>query len=217
MIQEVVPGPDENLLTFLGYLGRDGQVLAGCLRKKLRQYPADFGYCCLTETVRDTEVFDLSVSLFSALRYRGVGCVEFKRDTRTGQAKLIEVNTRAVRTSGLAIAAGVDFPWIAYQDATGLGNVRPVLDYEVPVRWIHLCDEIRAAGQLMVQRQLSFVRWFRGFFGRRLVVAEFSWDDMYPGIVYWSQIPRQSCRKCFLHIGRFLKATGRTLFGGAVE
>jgi len=189
MIQEIVPGPDECLLTFLGYVGHDGRVLAGCVRKKLRQFPPGFGYCCLTESVDDPNVFDLAVKLLQSLDYRGIGCVEFKRDLRDGKTKLIEINTRGVRTSMLAIAAGVDFPWIAYQDCVRPGTVEPVLRGKVPVRWVHLRDEIRAAGLLLLDGELPFIPWVKGFFGKPIVTAEFSWDDMWPGILLWAQAP----------------------------
>lgn len=191
MIQEIVPGPDENLITFLGYVSHDGQVLAGCVRKKLRQFPPAFGYCCLTESVNDPEIFDLSVKLLRSLDYRGIGCVEFKRDPRDGKPKLIEINTRAVRTSMLAIAAGVDFPRIAYQDCVRPGTVEPALGGKVPVRWVHLRDEIWAASRLILHGELSFIEWVKGFLGKPIVVAEFSWDDMWPGILCWAQAPGQ--------------------------
>jgi len=191
MVQEIVPGPDENLITFLGYFGHDGRTLCGCVRKKLRQYPAGFGYCSLTESVDDQEVFDLAVKLFQALDYRGVGCAEFKRDPRDGKPKLIEINTRAVRTSMLAVGAGVDFPWIAYQDCVKPGTVEPVLHGKVPVRWVHLRDEIWAASGLILRGELSFGAWIKGFLGKPIVVAEFSWDDVWPGLLFWAQTPRQ--------------------------
>ncbi|MGD8872956.1 MAG: ATP-grasp domain-containing protein [Gemmatimonadota bacterium] len=195
MVQEIIGGPDENLLTFLGYMDRDGKPLAGCVRKKLRQYPPGFGYCCLTESVEDDEVFELSVGLLKALDYRGIGCIEFKRDPRTGVPQLIEINTRAVRTSALAIASGVDFPWIAYQDATRPGSVVPSLVAKVPVRWIHIRDELAAAGLLMTRGQLSPIRWLKGFLGKPLVAAEFSWDDIYPALLFWAQVPGKLIRR----------------------
>ena len=191
MIQEIVPGPDENLITFLGYFDRSGRVLAGAVRKKLRQFPPEFGYCCTTESVDDPEVFDLAVKLMDGLGYAGIGCIEFKRDPRDGVPKLIEINTRAVRTSMLAIAAGVDFPLIAYRDSVNPGSVQPVLRGKVPVRWVHLRDEIWAAWSLLWHGQLSFFAWAGGFFGKPIVLAEFSLDDMWPGILLWSHIPTQ--------------------------
>jgi D-aspartate ligase len=186
MVQEIIPGPEESLLTFIGYVGRDGRVLAGCVRKKLRQWPPGFGYCTLTDSTDDSEVTRLSSALLSALRYHGIGCVEFKRDVRTDTPRLVEVNTRAVRTTALAAAAGVDVPWIAYQDATGVADLRPELHPVTPVRWMHVYDEMKAAGQLFAARELKTLEWLGGFRGRRLVSAEFSWDDPRPALSYWS-------------------------------
>lgn len=182
MVQEIVPGETERLLTFLGYIGRDGKVLAGCVRKKIRQYPPGFGYCCLTEMVDDPEIMELSVRLLTRLGYRGIGCVEFKRDPRDGRPKLIEINARAVRTTGVAIGAGVDLPWIAYQEMTAPEPPAPVFTYAVPTRWIHLRTEIRAAWPLIRKRELKLRSWMRLFRGR-VVMAVWAWDDLGPSMM----------------------------------
>jgi predicted ATP-grasp superfamily ATP-dependent carboligase len=178
MIQEIVPGDDERLLTFLGYFDREGRALAGCVRKKLRQSPPRFGYCCLTETVRDAEAMHAAIRLLSGLGYRGIGCVEFKRDPRDGQLKLIEVNTRAVRTTAVAGRAGIDLPYLAYLDMLGL-PVRPCFHYRAGVRWIHLLDEVFAASALMRRGELSLEHWATLLRGP-MVDAEWAWDDPLP-------------------------------------
>jgi len=137
------------------------------------------------------------VQLLGALGYRGIGCVEFKRDPRDGKPKLIEINARAVRTSMLAIGADVDFPWIAYRDRVEPGTVSPVVGGRVPVRWVHLRDEIWAASGLILRGKLSPVGWIKGFFGKPIVTAEFSWDDLRPGLVFWAQTPRSIVRRLF--------------------
>jgi len=183
MVQEIIPGEIDRLLTFLGYVGHDGTPLAGCVRKKLRQYPAGFGYCCLAETVRDPEIMELSIRLLTSLGYRGIAGVEFKRDPRTGKAKLIEINARAVRTTSTAIGAGVDLPWIAYQDlAKPDSRPSPVFDYRVPVRWIHVRSEIRAAIPMIRRGELSFWKWIRIFRGPKAQVM-WAWDDPKPGLL----------------------------------
>lgn len=214
MVQEIISGPDENLITFLGYAGRDGEILTGCVRKKLRQFPAGYGYCCATESTDDPEVFDLSMKLLRSLDYRGIGCAEFKRDPCDGLPKLIEINTRAVRTSMLAIGAGVDFPWVAYQDLTGIGPAEPSFDVKVPVRWVHLRDELWAAGGLILQRRLSFIDWAKGYIGKPLVTAEFSWDDARPGLLLWMQIPAQLFKRLWQKV-RVPSASGPAASQGA--
>lgn len=197
MVQEIIPGEDARLLTFLGCLGRDGRALAGCVRKKLRQSPPGFGYCCLTETVPDREVLDASLRLLSALGYRGIGCVEFKRDPRDGILKLIEINARAVRTTGAAVGAGVDLPYIAYQDAVGR-PAPPCFKYKKGMRWIHLKDEMLAARELIHKGELTLWQW-SGIFRGHLVFAEWARDDPRPFFLAWrpfvSRVLRRICRR----------------------
>ncbi len=193
MVQEIVPGDDAQLLTFLGYLGRQGQPLAGCVRKKLRQNPARFGYCCLTETVLDSEVMNSALRLLRAVSYRGIVSVEFKRDPRDGILKLIEVNARTARTTGAAIAAGVDLPYIAYLDMSGV-EADPCTTYETGVRWIHVRDDLLAARELMRNGELSLREWVRIFRGR-IVFAEWARDDPRPCLIAWKPLLTRAIRK----------------------
>jgi predicted ATP-grasp superfamily ATP-dependent carboligase len=181
MVQEIVAGGTDRLLTFLGYVGRDGKALAGCVRKKIRQFPPGFGFCCVTETVVDDEIMDLSVRLVERLGFRGIVGVEFMRDARDGRAKLIEINARAVRTTTMAIGAGIDLPWIAYQDFTSAAPPAPQFEYEVPLRWVHLRSEIRAALPLIWKGELKFTEWLRLFRGKTMM-AFWAWDDLRPSL-----------------------------------
>ena len=54
----------------------------------------------------------------SLIDYSGVGEVEFMRDPRDGVYKLLEVNPRFWGWHSLAIAAGIDLPYLWYRDAT---------------------------------------------------------------------------------------------------
>ncbi len=193
MVQEIIPGPDTRLLTFLGYIGCDGRPLAGCVRMKLRQSPPRFGYCCLTETVRDREVLHSATTLLTALDYRGIGCVEFKRDPRDGILKLIEINARAVRTTGAAIGAGVDLPYIAYRDSIGRRLPR-CFKYRSGLRWMHLRDEMLAARELIRQGQLTLRQWVKVFHGP-LVFCEWANDDPWPFILVWRQFASHCIRR----------------------
>jgi predicted ATP-grasp superfamily ATP-dependent carboligase/GT2 family glycosyltransferase len=193
MVQEVVPGDDALLFTFLGYLGQTGEPLAACVRKKLRQSPPGFGYCCLTETVADDEVLDASLRLLRALDYRGIVSVEFKRDPRDGVLKLIEINPRTVRTTGAAVGAGVDLPWIAYQDLAGL-SPSPQLEWNTGVRWIHLRDDFLAARELVKRGELTWREWL-GVFRGRMVFADWAWDDPWPFVLAWRPVVANALRR----------------------
>lgn len=185
MIQELIGGRDERLFTFLAYFNNNSQPQAFCIRSKFRQSPIDFGYCTLTVTCHNQTVQDLSVKLLSELNFKGIAGVEWKLDPRTDTYKLIEINPRAVNTTGAAIAAGVDLPYIAYQDASSEGQAPLVTDWIDGAKWIWLTQDIWSAKELHDKGLLSYKEWLNSIKGKRYH-AIFSVDDPRPFISYFS-------------------------------
>jgi predicted ATP-grasp superfamily ATP-dependent carboligase len=178
MVQEIIGGADERLITLLAYLNRDSEPVAFCIRKKIRQYPLDFGYCSNTETIRSPTIQSLSLRLLKSLRYTGLAGVEFKEDPLDGKHKLIEINTRAVQTIGIAASSGVNLPLIAYRDMIG-EMVTTTEDYRVGVRWIHETLDLMAAKRMIAQGKLSYREWLRTLRGATSF-ALFAKDDLRP-------------------------------------
>lgn len=118
IVQEVVPGGDEELYTLGSYLAADGEALGLFCGRKLRQTPPGVGTCRVGEAVWVEEVVDQGLRLLRALEFTGLSQVEFKRDPG-GSFRLMEVNPRLWQWHGLASACGVDLPRIAYEDLTG--------------------------------------------------------------------------------------------------
>jgi D-aspartate ligase len=120
MVQELIPGGDATLYTLGSYLDAAGKPLGVFSGRKLRQTPRLVGTCRVGEAVWVQEVVDAGLRLLSALGYRGLSQVEFKRDPRDGRYKLMEINPRLYQWHGLAAACGVDLPRLAYCDLLGL-------------------------------------------------------------------------------------------------
>jgi predicted ATP-grasp superfamily ATP-dependent carboligase len=119
MVQELVPGGDEELYTLGSYLAADGEALGLFSGRKLRQTPPTVGTCRVGEAVWVQEVVDQGLRLLSRLGFHGLSQVEFKRDPRDGRYKLMEVNPRLWQWHGLASACGVDLVRLAYRDLLG--------------------------------------------------------------------------------------------------
>jgi D-aspartate ligase len=119
MVQELVPGGDDELYTVGSYLAHDGTVLGLFCGRKLRQTPPGVGTCRIGEALWVDEVVAAALRLLEAFSFYGVSQVEFKRDHRDGRYKLMEINPRLWQWHGLAAAIGVDFTRIAYLDLLG--------------------------------------------------------------------------------------------------
>lgn len=193
MIQEVIGGKDELLYTFLGYFDQHSRPLAYCVRSKLRQYPLDFGYCTLTESCENGTVVDQSVRLLQSLQFHGIVGVEWKHDPKTDRYKLIEINARAVNTTGIAAACGVDLPYIAFADSIGQ-PVEPVTRWKTGVKWIWFTQDFWAARALMRSGQLTLRGWWRSISGTR-THAVYAGDDLRPFLDYIGRILAEQSRK----------------------
>lgn len=178
MIQEVIGGADERLFTFLGAFDAHGRPLGYCIRRKVRQLPTDFGYCTLTVSCHDETVRAQSLRLMRGLGYQGLCGIEWKHDPKSGLYKLIEINPRAVNTSALAPACGVDLAWLAWRDRM-TGDARRMTQWQDGVRWINAEQDFWAARELHRAGRLSGAEWRDSLRGP-IVDASFAWDDLRP-------------------------------------
>lgn len=176
MVQEVIGGRDERLVTFLSYFDRNSKPHSYFVRKKIRQCPVDFGYCTMTESCHNDAVVDQSVTLLTELNFHGVCGVEWKLDPMTNSYKLIEINARSVNTTGCAMAAGVDLPSIAYFDSIGQ-PLAPVTEWKDGLKWAWLNMDFWAGRQLIGEGKLSLWKWLKSIAGVRSD-AVFAFDDL---------------------------------------
>jgi D-aspartate ligase len=125
MVQELIPGGDDELWTLGSYLNESLDPLGLFCGRKLRQTPPAIGTARVAESGWVQEVVDKGLELLRRLGCNGISQVEFKRDPRDGRFKLMEVNPRLWQWHSLARACGVDLPLIAFRDLTG-ERVEPV-------------------------------------------------------------------------------------------
>ena len=159
MVQEIVPGGEDALYGYLSFWGRDAMELAWITKQKIRQYPPLYGVGSYQRTVDAPRVAELSRKLFEALDYVGVGSVEFKYDSRDETYRLMEVNARAVLGNQLAIAAGVDLPYISY--AYLVDGVVPPWEQRWDVHWIHELNDLRTLRRDGLNPAAAGKEWIR--------------------------------------------------------
>lgn len=141
MMQEVVPGGDEELYTLGSYLDEESRPLAVFTGHKLRQHPPMFGHCRMAVSRWVPDMADAGVRLLQELGYHGVSQVEFKRDGNDGRYKLMEINARHWMWHALGTDSGVNLSYTAYADAVG----RPFLAPRQTDggKWVILLTDVR--------------------------------------------------------------------------
>jgi D-aspartate ligase len=159
LLTEIIPGPDDAYCSYNAYLDEHGDPLAAITKRKLRQQPIGFGNGTYHVTADEPDAARIGLALFRALGVRGVANVEFKRDARDGELKLIECNLRITAAHDQLRRAGVDFARIAYRRAAGLpvpapGPVRQGVRLWFPGEDVRAFLQYRAAGQLTTRAWL---------------------------------------------------------------
>jgi predicted ATP-grasp superfamily ATP-dependent carboligase len=133
ILQRRVPGAGYGV----SMLFNRGQMRAKFTHRRLREKTATGGISTVRTAVVNPELEDYAQRLLETVNFHGVAMVEFKHDERTGRNWLLEVNPRFWGSLGLAIRAGVNFPYLLYRMAVD-GDVDPVLRYRsgVTVTWL---------------------------------------------------------------------------------
>jgi predicted ATP-grasp superfamily ATP-dependent carboligase len=139
ILQEYVPGPASNHYYVEGFRDRTGTFRAWFARRRLRMYPPDFGNSTLMISVPMGEVVEAQRGverLLSERGYRGIFSAEWKRDARTGEFKLLEVNCRPWWYVEFAARCGVNVCSMAVRDAGEL-PVEDIAGYAIGRRCVY--------------------------------------------------------------------------------
>jgi predicted ATP-grasp superfamily ATP-dependent carboligase len=130
MAQERIWGPGVGVFVLLW----EGRLLAACAHQRLREKPPAGGVSVYRESVAlDPDLLRRSVALLRSFDWNGVAMLEFKRRASDGTPFLMEINGRFWGSLQLAVDAGVDFPRLLVEAATGRVP-QPVLTYQTGVR-----------------------------------------------------------------------------------
>jgi predicted ATP-grasp superfamily ATP-dependent carboligase len=137
VIQEYITGDGYGFFA----LYNNGKARAIFMHKRIREYPITGGPSAVAESVYDPDLKAAGLQLLDSLHWHGVAMVEFKKDSKTGKFVLMEINPKFWGSLGLAIASGVDFPYLACIMATE-GDIEPVFTYKTGVkfRWLFPAD-----------------------------------------------------------------------------
>ena len=132
ILQEYIPGEGCGFYA----LFNKGEERAIFMHKRMREYPVTGGSSTAARSTYDPELRDLGLTLLKALGWHGVAMVEFKKDSRDGKYRLMEINPKFWGSLDLSIASGVDFPYLTAMMALE-GDIQPVFEYDrdMKFRW----------------------------------------------------------------------------------
>jgi predicted ATP-grasp superfamily ATP-dependent carboligase/protein-tyrosine-phosphatase len=146
LVQEFCPGSGVGVEILM----HRGEPLAVFQHRRLKEVPPGGGVAVIALAEEpDPKLAAASIELLRALEWEGVAMVEYRYDQATGATGLMEVNGRFWGTTGLPIAAGVDFPvylWrIAHNQEPGIAP-----SFRIGTRWRHTPGYVARAHQILI-------------------------------------------------------------------
>lgn len=180
LIQELIPGGGGAQLAFAA-LASDGRPVASITVRRTRQYPMDFGHAStFVETIECPDIVEPARRLIGELRYNGLIEVEFKRDPRDGQPKLLDINARVWGWHTLGRRAGVDFPALYWRLLHG--ESVPELHARPGVGWVRMATDLPTVAGEVIARRMALGAYV-GSLRPPLEHAMFAPDDPLPGLL----------------------------------
>ena len=178
LVQEYVTGEGWGV----SMLYNHGELRAKFTHRRLREKTPTGGTSTRRISVVNPMLEEAAQRLLTHLKWHGVAMVEFKYNPETKKYWLMEVNPRFWGSLALAVAAGVDFPWLLYRMATE-GDIEPVLQYQtgVTARWL-LGDMLAFINHF--KHYKSKIQLIKDFlFCKDNIYDDFHWDDPLPFVV----------------------------------
>ena len=186
MVQDLIPGGPDHLFS-VGSLFKGGDFLGRVVARRIRQHPMDFGQATTyAETVDVPELEEIAKRILGLIDYYGLSEVEFMLDPRDGRYKLLEINPRPWGWHTLAIAAGVNLPYMLYQDMTG--ETAQANGFRKGVKWIRITTDIPTATREILKGNLKISDYVSSLRGRKQF-AVLSAKDPLPFIAEMLMIP----------------------------
>jgi len=192
LIQEIVPGDGNEQYSYCAFV-QNGAPCCVLTARRARQHPREFGRAATyVETVEAPEIEILSERFLKSINYHGVVEIEYKRDPRSGEYKLLDVNARPWGFHAIGSVAGVDFPYLIYADQMGL----PIMPERAKagVGWLRIVSDIPTAFSDMLHGSLSLTTYIKSLQATR-VESVFNWRDPLPFFAEVMMLPYIAAKK----------------------
>jgi len=144
VIQEYIIGDDSSMFDLNFYVSEDFQIENCVNAQKMRVYPPTAGWGSYVRTVHNKKMYAICEDIIKKLKLRGLINIQFKKDERTDEPKLIEIHTRTSIFDFLGAKAGQNIPASYYAHLTGHTEfAMKNSDYRDEVKYINIARDVR--------------------------------------------------------------------------
>lgn len=189
MLQEHIPGGDDQVFIFNGYFNENSDCLSAFTGHKIRQAPIHFGCASLGECRWHDDVANITTKFMKNIGYRGILDIGYRLDPRDGEYKVLDINPRVGGAFRLFVSKnGMDVVRSLYLDLTGQQQL-PTIPKEGR-RWMIEDYDLVSTYCYFKEGSLKFGEWIRSFKGLE-EGAWFSWKDPFPFLIMAGRLSRR--------------------------
>lgn len=196
VIQEFIPGSDNDILVFMGSCDAEGNVRAHITGRKKRQYPP-FSGIMASGYVEPIPAFEeKSRALCKQYKMRGFVGIECKRPPGTLDDVYIETSFRPESFNSLAEGAGVNLVFDTYLAA--LGEPCMIQRSASKGSWCDFQADLDSTRMLIQAGEMSWSDFWKKL-PRPISYSFFAWDDPGPFLRWfisaaWKKLKLTLCR-----------------------
>ncbi len=159
LVYDFIEGPDSAIHVYCVYMDGRGEPSPGITVRKLRQNPPVIGGARAAAIVpEEPELRDATVALLRRAGFRGMAFAEWKRDSRDGRFRFIEVNGRAVLFNAILPPTGVDLVAMSFADF-GRGEPPRARPTGWSGTWVHLQADVACWLRYRHQEAIGLGEW----------------------------------------------------------
>lgn len=122
-------------VSWYGYRDKRGELF-GMTARQIRKSPQMGGTATFIEAEEVPQVHSSVHHALQALNFWGICEMEFMLDERRKEYKLLEFNPRCWLQLPLATKAGLNLPYLAYQEVYTNQLSKPIIDKKRKVKWV---------------------------------------------------------------------------------
>ena len=181
--QELIPDNGNNKTISFTAFCIEGEIMAHWTGVKIREHPIQFGTATFAKSTYVEKCHNQSARLLEALNYTGVCEIEYLKDPRTDEYKLIEMNPRTWLWVGLAKYCGVDYAIMTYNYLNNINNDYPS-NYLKDVYWINPITDTIYAFMGILKKQLKLRNYINSVLYEKKYNALIANKDFKPFVFY---------------------------------
>ncbi|WP_353892340.1 carboxylate--amine ligase [Proteinivorax hydrogeniformans] len=193
-VQRIIPGPDNHMHTFDCYIDSKGNVTHYTTCQKQRQYPINFGASVYTKQKYFPKLYEIGAKFLTDVGYRGFAEIEFKKDEKTGDFYLIEVNVRLTNFDVMLQKIGLNMPYIMYRDLVGSPLEPKAITEDTNIHFWYSYEDILAIRNYLKTGQLSKWEALTSLKNKK-AYAIWSIDDPMPFVKFSQKLFRKVLKK----------------------